>query len=192
MQTPPIPPDEEDRLAELYRLEILYTQPEATFDRITSALASIFEVPVSTLSLIDREHQFFKAAHGLPPEIIGPRRTLRSLSICGHVVGTNDLLVVEDLALDERFADNPLIQASGLRFYAGVPVRTAAGQPVGSLCIMDTKPRHLTRREIRLLQLLADTVMAEIRLRQSSREVIALSGQLAERDKIIAQAKAPA
>jgi GAF domain-containing protein len=183
MQNAPIPPNEEQRLAELYRLQILYTEPEATFDHITRELADIFEVPISTLSLIDRDHQFFKAGFGLPADLAQSRKTSRAESICGHVVGHNEVLVVNDLAADPRFADNPLVQATGIRFYAGAPLRTKSGHAVGSLCIIDTKPRQITAREARLLQLIAETVMAEIKLRQVSRDLITISGQLSERDK---------
>ena len=183
MQNAPIPPNEEQRLAELYRLQILYTEPEAAFDHITEELAAIFEVPISTLSLIDRDHQFFKAGFGLPASLAQARQTSRAQSICGHVVGNNEILIVNDAAADPRFADNPLVLAAGIRFYAGAPLRTRSGHAIGSLCLIDTKPRHITPREARLLQLVAETAMAEIKLRQVSRDLITLSGQLAERDK---------
>ena len=183
MQSAPIPPNEEDRLAELYQLEILYTEPEAAFDHITKELANIFQVPISTLSLIDREHQFFKSGFGLPADLAQSRQTSRAHSICGHVVGSNEMLIVNDVATDPRFAGNPLVRATGIRFYAGAPVRTRSGHAVGSLCIIDMKPRTITPREARLLQLIAETAMAEIKLRQVSRDLITLSGQLAERNK---------
>ncbi len=183
MQSAPIPPNEEERLAELYQLEILYTEPEAAFDHITRELADIFQVPICTLSLIDREHQFFKSGFGLPEDLLLSRKTSRAESICGHVVGNNKMLVVNDIAADPRFADNPLILATGVRFYAGAPLRTRAGHAVGSLCIIDMKPRTITTREERLLQLIAQTAMAEIKLRQVSRDLITLSGQLAEKNK---------
>ncbi len=175
MTTPPIPPDEEQRLVELDQLQLLYTTPEQVFDRITSQLADIFRVPLATMSLIDRDHQFAKSSSGLPePLHIIPR----NLSICGHVVGNNDMLVIEDLAADPRFNDNPLIVQSGLRFYAGAPLRTDSGRPIGSLCIIDTKPRQLSHAEIRLLKLVAEGLMTEVKLRQVSRH-------LAERNHLI-------
>ena len=86
----------------------------------------------------------------------------RSLSVCDHVVATNEVLVVEDLARDRRLASNPLLRERGLRFYAGVPLRAANGQPIGALCLLDTKPRQFTDREKRVLQEYAADVMEGI------------------------------
>ncbi|MEP6604429.1 MAG: GAF domain-containing protein, partial [Spartobacteria bacterium] len=143
---------------------------EPVFDRITAKLARIFEVPIALFTLIDRDRQFFKSQTGLPEDIAKTRHTPRDVSLCGHVVAGNEVLVIEDLARDRRFANNPLLRERGLRFYAGVPVHAPNGQPIGSLCILDTKPRQLTPREKRLLQEYANEVMEEITRRAAAQE----------------------
>jgi GAF domain-containing protein len=162
MMSGPIPADEEERLATLAALNLLDTEAEPVFDRITAKLARIFEVPIALISLIDRDRQFFKSQTGLPAELAKARQTARNLSVCGHVVAKNQVIVIEDLARDRRFANNPLLKEHGIRFYAGVPLLAPNGQPVGSLCLMDLKPRQLTEREKRLLQEYANEVMDEI------------------------------
>lgn len=162
MTAAPIPADEEDRLAALAELNLLDTEAEPVFDRITAKLARVFEVPIALISLIDRERQYFKSQTGLPAELAKARQTARNVSVCGHVVAKNQVMVIEDLARDRRFANNSLLKEYGIRFYAGVPILAPNGQPIGSLCVMDMKPRQLTEREKRLLLEYANEVMEEI------------------------------
>ena len=142
------------------------TRAREVFDCITKKLARIFEVPIALITFIDRDHQWFKSQVGLPEEIAGMRRSSRELSVCGHVVANDELLVVEDLSRDRRFANNPSLRERGLRFYAGVPLRSN-NLPIGSLCILDVKPRRMTEREKRLLLIIGEDVMEEIRRRDS-------------------------
>ena len=162
MTEAPIPTDEEERLAALAELNLLDTEAEPVFDRITAKLARVFEVPIALISLIDRDRQFFKSQTGLPEDLAKARQTARNVSVCGHVVAKNQVMVIEDLARDRRFANNPLLKEHGIRFYAGVPLLAPNGQPIGSLCLLDLKPRQLTEREKRLLQEYANEVMEEI------------------------------
>ncbi|OAI56319.1 hypothetical protein AYO49_04515 [Verrucomicrobiaceae bacterium SCGC AG-212-N21] len=164
----PIPEDEEQRLAALRELNLAPTESEPVFDRITTRLARVFEVPISLLSFVDRDFQFFKSQTGLPSDLAQSRQTPRNVSACGHVVAKNELMVIEDLARDRRFANNPLFKEHGIRFYAGAPILAPNGMPIGSLCIMDMKPRQLSDREKRLLQESANEVMEEIALRATS------------------------
>ena len=162
MTPAPIPADEEERLAALVALNLLDTEAEPVFDRITAKLARVFEMPIALISLIDRDRQFFKSQTGLPESLAKARQTARNVSVCGHVVAKNQVMVIEDLARDRRFANNPLLKEHGIRFYAGIPLLAPNGQPIGSLCLMDLKPRQLTDREKRLLQEYASEVMEEI------------------------------
>jgi hypothetical protein len=162
MTPAPIPADEEERLAALAELNLLDTEAEPAFDRITAKLARVFEVPIALISLIDRDRQFFKSQTGLPADLAKARQTARNVSVCGHVVAKNQVMIVEDLARDRRFANNPMLKEHGIRFYAGVPLLSPNGQPIGSLCLMDMKPRQLSEREKRLLQEYANEVMEEI------------------------------
>jgi GAF domain-containing protein len=162
MTPAPIPADEEDRLAALNALNLLDTEAEPFFDRITTKLARVFEVPIALISFVDRDRQFFKSQTGLPADLAKARQTPRNVSACGHVVAKNQVMVIEDLSRDRRFANNPLFKEHGIRFYAGVPLLAPNGQPIGSLCLLDLKPRQLSARERRLLQEYANEVMEEI------------------------------
>lgn len=181
MWSPPIPTDEPDRLSALRRLNILLTTPEEALDRITRELSGIFEVPGAFISFIDEDTQYYKSQVGLPDELAATRTEPRRESLCSYVVGTNDMLIVEDLEADERFRESPAVRQWGARFYAGTPLRADGGQAVGSLCIIDTRPRRITPREQALLGMLAEGVMAHVRLQQASRELYERSQEI-ERD----------
>ncbi len=167
MTPAPIPADEDERLAALSESHLLDPETDQVFDRITAKVARIFEVPIALLTLIDRDRQYFKSQSGLPEDLARARQISRDVSICGHVVASNELLVVNDLARDRRFANNPLLKERGLRFYAGAPVRASNGQPLGSLCILDSKPRQLAASEARLLQVYANEVTEELSRRSA-------------------------
>ncbi|MDB6171206.1 MAG: putative phytochrome sensor protein [Chthoniobacteraceae bacterium] len=167
-----LPADEEERLVALANLELLNKAPDPLLDRLTAKLTRIFEVPIALISLIDRDRQCFVSQAGLPDDLVKKGEIPRDVSICGHVVLANEPLIVSDLARDRRFASNPMIKERGFRFYAGVPLRTVNGQPIGSFCILDTKPRHLDEREKRLLQEYGKEVMEEITHRASVGELV--------------------
>jgi predicted PurR-regulated permease PerM len=162
MTPAPIPADEEQRLAALLELNLLDTESETVFDRITAKLARVLEVPIALITFMDRDRQFFKSHTGLPVDLARIRQSPRNVAICGHVVAKNEVMVIEDLARDRRFANNAMLREHGIRFYAGVPLLAPNGQPIGSLCVMDLKPHTLTNRERRLLQEYASDVMEEI------------------------------
>ena len=161
----PIPSNEEARLAELHGLNLLDTPGEADFDRVTERLTRLFKVPIALLTLVDKDRQWFKSQTGLPADLAEARSTSRDVSLCGHVVAKDEILMVRDLARDPRFANNPFVKERGLRFYAGVPLRGPNGLPIGSLCILDTKPRDMTWQEQELLKMIAGDVMEQIKRR---------------------------
>jgi diguanylate cyclase (GGDEF)-like protein len=153
--------DEEARLAELYRRDILDTEPERDFDRITELVSAIFDVPISTVTLVDRDRQWFKSAKG-----IAILETPRCDSFCAHAVGFDEPLVVRDAELDGRFCDNPYVKADPrIKFYMGVPLKTAKGFNIGALCAMDTQSRRASAKEVEILQNLAEIVVAQLELR---------------------------
>jgi GAF domain-containing protein len=176
MTPAPNPADEEERLAALAELNLLDTEAEPVFDRITAKLARVFEVPIALISLVDRDRQFFKSQTGLPEDLAKARQASRNLSICGHIIAKNQVMVIEDLARDRRFANNPMLKEHGIRFYAGVPILAPNGQPIGSLCLLDLKPRQLSEREKRLLQEYANDVMEEIARRAPRIESVSAVG----------------
>jgi predicted PurR-regulated permease PerM/methylmalonyl-CoA mutase cobalamin-binding subunit len=162
----PAPPNEEERLAELTGLNLLDTPTEAEFDRVTERLTKLFKVPIALLTLIDKDRQWFKSQTGLPTDLAEARCTSRDVSLCGHVVANDEMLIVRDLARDPRFANNPFVKERGLRFYAGVPLRGPNGFPIGTLTILDTKPREITEQEQDLLEMIAGDVMEQIKRRR--------------------------
>jgi GAF domain-containing protein len=162
----PTPPNEEERLAELNGLNLLDTATEAEFDRVTERLTKLFKVPIALLTLIDKDRQWFKSQTGLPTDLAEARCTARDVSLCGHVIANDEVLIVRDLARDPRFANNPFVKERGLRFYAGVPLRGPNGFPIGTLTILGTKPREMTRQEQDLLKMIAGDVMEQIKRRR--------------------------
>jgi len=162
----PTPPNEEERLAELNGLNLLDTPTEADFDQITERLTKLFKVPMALLTLIDKDRQWFKSQTGLPADLAEARWTSRDVSLCGHVIANDEVLIVRDLARDPRFANNPFVKERGLRFYAGIPLRGPNGFPIGTLSILDTKPREMPRQEQDLLKMIAGDVMEQIKRRR--------------------------
>lgn len=147
----PIPANDEARLCELHALDVLDTPPEERFDRIVRAARALLDVPIALVSLVDRDRQWFKARAGL--EAI---ETARSISFCGHAILGDGIMEIGDATADERFADNPLVTGElGLRFYAGVPLRSPRGFALGTLCLIDRKPRRLSEQQRTILHDLA-------------------------------------
>ena len=160
MQTP-FPADEVGRLEALRGYEILDTAPEPEFDDLTHLAAHICGTPISAITLVDEERQWFKARVGLPLS-----QTSRDVSFCAHAILERDILLVPDTSVDERFADNPLVTAEPhLRFYAGVPLVTPEGQAVGTLCVVDVVPRQLDATQLEALRRLGRQAVALLEAR---------------------------
>jgi sigma-B regulation protein RsbU (phosphoserine phosphatase) len=164
--------EETRRISELDRLELMYTQPEEVFDRITAQLADIFGAQAAMMNLIDSENQYAKSIAGIPEGVLGSRIMPRKGSLCGYVVAHNEPMIVEDLLEDARFRDLPIVKEKGVRFYAGAPLHSDNGEAIGSLCVIDVVPHKITLRERKLLRLVADEVMTEVKLRNVSRQLL--------------------
>lgn len=162
MTTPPIPPNETRRLEVLRELAILDSPPDERLDMITAYCQSLFGVSIALVSLVDEERQWFASRRGLDvPE------TPRDFSFCAHAVATDTALVVKDATRDPRFADNPLVTGPpGIRFYAGAPVRVR-GQALGTVCLIDPRPRDFSTEMLGELQDLADAVAWSLERRSS-------------------------
>jgi len=142
MHEPPIPPDEVERQEALDRTGLVSPARNQDLQDIVELAATICDVPVALVSLVDHDRQFFKAKVGLDA-----RETPRDISFCGHAILGNDLFIVPDAAADHRFADNPLVTGPPhIRFYAGVPLIVDDQHAVGTLCVIDTRPRVLDER----------------------------------------------
>ncbi len=156
---------EEKRLKELYSLNLIHTPNEQSFDRITELASRIFQVPIALISLLTEDTQWFKSCIGLTGDLLTERSTRRDESICQYVLLDESPLVVEDTLLDPRFKHNPLVVQHHIRFYAGAPIITKHQNIIGTLCIIDVKPRTLTEAELQTLIDLSSWVKTEIELR---------------------------
>lgn len=164
-----LPTNEAERLAALRRADILDTPPEAAFDRLTRIAAQLIGTPITLVSLIDGERQWFKAKTGL--ESI---QTPRDWAFCAHaILKPDEVLIVPDAAVDVRFRSNPLVVgAPHIRFYAGAPIVTHDGYALGTVCAIDSKPRaDIGPREASILMELAHIAADEIELRQLARQL---------------------
>lgn len=156
------PPDEAARVRALERLEILDTAPEQSFDDIVELVRQVLDVPICAVSLIDRDRQWFKAYRGLDVN-----ETPRDISFCSHAITARRAFTVPDATNDPRFAGNPLVTGNPhIRGYAGIPLTTADGYPIGALCAIDAVPRTFSPAEIAILTNFARLVMSQIELRQ--------------------------
>ncbi len=158
MQSPSTPDNEAHRLATLKSLNILDTEAEERFDRITRMARKLFQVPIALVSLVDENRQWFKSCFG-----IDATETPRDISFCGHAILGNEVFNIPDASQDTRFADNPLVTgAPNVRFYAGRPLKAPNGDKIGTLCIIDQEPRNLDDEDLIILDDLAAMVEQEL------------------------------
>ncbi len=170
MLTAPTPFDEPERLRALQRLDVLDSAPEREFDALVAAAALVCGVPISLVSLVDSDRQWFKANVGLP----GVTETHRDVAFCAHAIQSDDLFEVPDALADPRFADNPLVAtAPDIRFYAGVPLRLSDGERIGTLCVIDRTPRELTDMQREALRLLSIAAVQALESRRMARAFVA-------------------
>lgn len=162
-----IPTNESDRLEALRRFDVLDTPPDGAFDRITRLASEMLEMPISIVSLVDYDRIWFKSTHGLD----GVDEIDRAPGLCASAILGEEIRVIEDAKADPRTLANPLVAGEfGLRFYAGSPLRTHDGYNLGTLCVIDKRPRELTEKEERVLDDLAALVMDELELRLAARQ----------------------
>lgn len=175
-----MPCTEASRLAALGRYRILDTEPEKAFDDLALLASHICGTPIALISLVDADRQWFKARLG-----VTITETARSISFCSHAIEQPDLFIIPDTMRDERFRENPLVCAEPcIRFYAGTPLVTTDGFPLGTLCVLDKVPRTLTADQEMALEALKRQVLAQLELRRNLQELAAV---LAERDRAEAE-----
>jgi GAF domain-containing protein len=175
MSSYPVPANETERLVALRSYKILDTKPEEHFDDMTKLAALICGVPISLISLIDTDRQWFKSRFGLDVE-----ETPRAQAFCTHAIMQPKMFVVPDATQDERFAHNPLVTGNPhIRFYAGAPLAARDGHVLGTLCVIDREPHTLSDAQKQALEILSRLVIAAIELRNDLQE---LKDALAARD----------
>ena len=153
----PIPENEPARLISLRALDLLDTEPEERFDRITRVATALFNVPMATITLVDERRQWFKSCQGT-----AGREDPRDASFCAHVVSQGEPMIVVDTLSDDRFADNPLVLGGPrIRFYAGYPLTLDDGSCIGTLCLLDTRPHTFKELDLEQLRDLALIVMEQ-------------------------------
>lgn len=163
MKKPLIPANETERLNAIYEYNILDSLTEEDYDTLTFIASQICQTPISLISLVDKDRQWFKAHHGLSVS-----ETPRDFSFCAHAINTPDQpFIIENSKLDERFADNPLVtKEPNVIFYAGIPLLNDDGYALGTLCVIDNEPNKLNEGQIKALKGLAKQVINLMELRK--------------------------
>ncbi len=176
---PKFPDNEKERIAELKKYNLLDTLSENDFDNITALIAAICEVPISLITLLDSDRNFFKSHFGLDFN-----QSPRNISFCGHaILQEEEIFIVEDSTKDERFKDNPLVTEMKAIFYAGVPLVSNNGFKLGSLCVFDHKPRKLSKVQITSLKALAKQVVILFELRKKNKLLTEFQKELQQRNE---------
>lgn len=160
--------NESERLKELDSYSILDTLPESDYDDITAIAAELCDCHISLISLVDDKRQWFKSHHGL-----AATETPKEYAFCAHAINDQEnIFVIEDSRIDERFHDNPLVTGEPkVIFYAGVPLVSEKNLPLGTLCVIDDKPKSLSQSQLDSLQALGNQVMNILNLRKAKAEI---------------------
>ncbi len=164
-------PTESERLNTLQLYNVLDTASEKAFDNLTLLASSICGTPISLVSFVDNDRQWFKSKVGLEVD-----ETPREQAFCDHAIRSNNILVIEDAQADQRFASNPLVTGNpNIRFYAGAPLQMGNGAALGTLCVIDHKPRSLTAEQTNALSVLRDAVVSQLELRRALQDIQAIN-----------------
>ncbi|CAL9278835.1 PP2C family protein-serine/threonine phosphatase [Streptomyces sp. SudanB182_2057] len=182
----PDPDAEAARIAAVRRYDILDTPPDGAFDRVAAMAARLFDVPVATVTIVDTDRIWFKAAHGLQ----GVKEISRDPGLCGSAILRDDALVIPDTLRDPVAADNPLVAGEmGVRFYAAAPIITPDGHRLGTVNVLDTRPRSITEDDTATLADLAAIVLDEMELRLSALRALREEQERREAEKRHAEAE---
>ncbi len=174
-----IPYTDSERIAALKEYKIMDSSPEEEFDNITKLASYICQAPISLITLLDEERQWFKSKIG-----VAISETPREHAFCNHTIQQNDLMIIEDAQKDERFKDNPLVlEDPNIRFYAGMSLTSPKGYNLGSLCVIDRVPRKLDEQQIFALRTLARQVINQMELRKQNFELIKVLDEVYEQNQ---------
>lgn len=179
MIKPGMPENERERQKEVEKYQILDTLPEESYDSITSLMAYICEVPISLVSILDKDRNYLKSHHGVPMS-----EDPRERSFCGHTILSDDgIMIVPDASKDERFVDNPLVTEMGVRFYAGAPLINPNGYKLGTLCVFDMQPKDLNEKQVKALTDMSKHVMIILEERYKNINLLQLQKDLVQRNE---------
>lgn len=183
MKSAPIPNNEKARLDDLYAYDILDTEAEQDFEELVDLVTELCDCPMASITFIDKDRQWFKAQRNMMMQ-----EGKRDESFCGHTILQEDVMVVNDATLDERFCDSPLV-TSGIRvgFYAGATITSSSGFALGAVCAIDNKPRQLTTEQINAIRIIARQVSRLLELRMKNQQIVQASKRLVEAEKTIAR-----
>jgi diguanylate cyclase (GGDEF)-like protein len=180
----PIPHNEKSRLKALQEYEIMDTLPEQAYDDFTKLASIICNTPIALITLLDGQRQWFKSKIGLETN-----ETPREAAFCAHaIMSPDEVMIIHDASNDERFVNNPLVTSDpNIRFYAGAPLITPSGQALGTICVIDNKPREITHQQIEALKVLSREVVVQLELRRS---INTLEKSALEQDEYVDQLQA--
>ena len=181
----PVPTNEALRLQRVQQSGILDSEFQSQFDALVAHACEIFGVSISLITILDRDRQWFKAVSGLEM-----RETSRELAFCNHPVAGGARVVVSDILGDKRFASNALAKEAGIRFYAGVPLALEPGVHAGTFCILDTKPRRLSKMALATLDRLGHIAEALVKQFVQARDLRELSGEVSSKNLLLAHQNA--
>ncbi|MGJ3233748.1 GAF domain-containing sensor histidine kinase [Marivirga sp.] len=183
MKKPDIPQNENERLKELRSLNILDSEQEKDFDELVELASIICGVPISLVTLIDADRQWFKSNKGLSTD-----STPRDVSFCGHAINGEDVFIIENAVADKRFYDNPLVTDDpNIRFYAGMPIKSENGYNLGTLCVIDSKPKKLSETQIKALKILGGQASKLIELRDKKLKLESINEKLESLNQLNSQ-----
>lgn len=168
--------EESARLRAIFDLRLDQPAPETSIQTFVDSVALHFDVPISLLSVVTEDQQFWSASCGLPQDLEEARGGPRSESFCTHAVAARAALVVQDTAANPFFRDNPLVTRRGLRFYAGVPLIARHGEALGTLCLLDYQARTFTHFDLELLGVFGNRILAELEWRERRQQSAAPPG----------------
>lgn len=179
MISPQLPVDEYQRLTAVHSYNLLDTLPEKDFDNITALIASICDVPISLVTLLDADRNFLKSHYG-----VNFNESPRNISFCGHaILDESNIFIIEDARKDPRFKENPLVKDMNAIFYAGVRLVNSEGYPLGTLCVFDTKPRTLSSSQKKALIAMAYQVVNLFEARKRNRILLAVQQELKDKNE---------
>lgn len=179
MIAPKFPENEKQRQIAVEKYKVLDTLPEESYDNITNLISYICDTPISLITLLDKDRNFLKSHHGVPMS-----ESPRDISFCGHAINSDeDITIIEDSRLDERFHDNPLVTEFQAIFYAGAPLVDSDGYKLGTLCVYDTKPRKLSSEQKKALLAMSKQVVSLFEQRYQNLKLTKLSDKLKTRNE---------